>query len=762
MAEDPQLASRTPTATTTANDNKRKYEDTNSNNSNNQTPPPPARRATGFSAPIASPSPDSHAPPPSYNNVPPPADADFQLAKQRAQEIAARIFNTAEAKRPRIENGGSDDANDKGFGLGPTADFAQKPQGQPLPNTQVGLVPPTSLPIAYGFQGSSKKIDIPNGRVGVIIGKGGETIKYLQLQSGAKIQVTRDMDADPTSQTRLVELIGTQEQISKAEQLINDVLAEAEAGGSGIVAARRFSSGQSGADQFTMKVPNNKVGLIIGKGGETIKNMQARSGARIQLIPLHPPPGDTSTERTVQIDGTKEQIESAKQLVNEVISENRVRNPQMGGGYTQQGYRPPRPPTNWGQPGPPQMQQPGYGYMQPGTYPGPPPQYNMSQPPYAGYPPQPTSGGYSSGWDQTAAPANPQSAPGSGYDYYSQQPQQQHQPAPGGSSAPADNTTYNYGQPPASNYNPQGSYGGESNYSQPPVGQQQGYSQDGYGSGYTAPGPQSGYSQPQTNPQPGYDHQGYNSAPTYGTVANPNQDGAPPSYGAQAGPTPGHPPAAVVPPPVQPPAAGQQSYPGQQPTTNPPSYAAQGSTQPGYGMPSTSQPGYGSQPPSQTGYGQTPPVTQPGYGQPQVQKPPPTQAAYGQTQPAPTSQGSYIQPAPGQPGYSHSQPPPAQSGYVQQDPTHLRGPPSGFGSAAPQPGYGQQQPYGAPPPVAQPGYGQQQQQPYGDSYGGGYAQPPVYTTDSTAGGNMHGSYDAAPPGAQPAVQSGVAKASPQS
>lgn len=63
-------------------------------------------------------------------------------------------------------------------------------------------------------------------QVGVIIGKGGETIKYLQLQSGAKIQVTRDMDADPSSMTRLVELTGTSEQITKAEQLITDVLAE--------------------------------------------------------------------------------------------------------------------------------------------------------------------------------------------------------------------------------------------------------------------------------------------------------------------------------------------------------------------------------------------------------------------------------------------------------------------------------------------------------------------------------------------------------
>lgn len=91
---------------------------------------------------------------------------------------------------------------------------------------QIPMSTPSSIPVSYGgYQGSSKKIDIPNGRVGVIIGKGGETIKYLQLQSGAKIQVTRDMDADLNSPTRMVELMGTPEQIAKAEQLINDVLA---------------------------------------------------------------------------------------------------------------------------------------------------------------------------------------------------------------------------------------------------------------------------------------------------------------------------------------------------------------------------------------------------------------------------------------------------------------------------------------------------------------------------------------------------------
>ncbi|KAL3566378.1 hypothetical protein D5086_031793 [Populus alba] len=476
----------TATDTTPPSSNKRKFDDQSA-------PPPSTRRQTGFSSPISDP-----APPPSYNSVPPPVD-EIQMAKQKAQEIAARIMSGAGAdiKRPRAENGASgfdSVESNKGFSSAP-----------PDMKSTISNSAPSSIPASYGSypggSGLSKKIDIPQGRVGVIIGKGGETIKYLQLQSGAKIQVTRDMDADPNSPYRIVELMGTPEQIAKAEQLINDVLAEADAGGSGTI-SRRYA-GQGGSEHFSMKIANNKVGLVIGKGGDSIKNMQARSGARIQVIPLHLPPGDTSTERTVHIEGTSEQVEAAKQLVNEVTSENRMRNPNMGGGYPQQGYQA-RPPTSWGPSSGPPMQQAGYGYMQAGAYPGASAQYNMSQPAYPGYPPQQPSGGYPPNWDQSSVSANQQNQ---GYDYYSQPPTSQQQTS-GGAAAPADGTGYNYSQAPASGYNQQG----------------QAYSQDGYG-GYQQPG----YGQP-----PPYDQQqGYTSAPSYSNVANPAQEGHAPSYGAQ-------------------------------------------------------------------------------------------------------------------------------------------------------------------------------------------------------------------------------------
>ena len=63
-------------------------------------------------------------------------------------------------------------------------------------------------------------------QVGVLIGKAGDTIRYLQYNSGAKIQITRDADADPHCATRSVELIGSLESIEKAEKLMTAVIAE--------------------------------------------------------------------------------------------------------------------------------------------------------------------------------------------------------------------------------------------------------------------------------------------------------------------------------------------------------------------------------------------------------------------------------------------------------------------------------------------------------------------------------------------------------
>lgn len=63
-------------------------------------------------------------------------------------------------------------------------------------------------------------------QVGVLIGKAGDTIRSLQDNSGARIQIVKDADADLQSASRPLELIGTLHNINKAEKLIKNIIAE--------------------------------------------------------------------------------------------------------------------------------------------------------------------------------------------------------------------------------------------------------------------------------------------------------------------------------------------------------------------------------------------------------------------------------------------------------------------------------------------------------------------------------------------------------
>ncbi|CAM6113847.1 unnamed protein product [Calypogeia fissa] len=477
--------------------------------------------------------------PVTYNNVPPPM-TEFQLAKERVQQIAARLVGAEGLKRPRTEESNDDQhilphraiTTDNDQGYSDHSHNIQRQEQQQEDHSQHSQSQDSyhQAPSYYNQQGNqSRKIDVPNSKVGLVIGKGGETIKYLQHQSGARIQVARDADSDPRAPTRQVELMGSPDQITRAEQLIKDVIAEqAAAGGSGALVARGFGGLGPPGDQVQIKVPNNKVGLIIGRGGETIKNLQGRSGARIQLVPLQVQnDGETepgATERMVTLIGSKKQTDMAHELIKEVIDENRARGPP--GGYNQQGsYRPPGPPQGqWGPPAAPPMQQPGYGYQQPAPYP-PPQQYPAPPPPaYGGYPQQTATTGYSSTWDQRSATPAQQPQTAGGYDYYSQQGQQTPQQTTPQTGVPAA-TDSSYGYSQQSYYGgyqqPQTqAYGDQSAYAQQGYGQQ-GYGQQAYNGGYgysQTPGDQSAYSQ-QGYAQQGYAQPAQYTQPADGTAA---------------------------------------------------------------------------------------------------------------------------------------------------------------------------------------------------------------------------------------------------
>ncbi|XP_031387907.1 far upstream element-binding protein 2-like isoform X1 [Punica granatum] len=396
----------------------------------------------------------------------------------------------------------------------------------------------------------SRKIEVPNDKVGVLIGKGGETVRSLQSNSGAKIQIVRDADADMACSMRPVELIGSLESISKAEKLIRDVIAEADAGGSPSLVARGFGSGQNAgaAEQFEMKVPNEKVGLIIGRGGDTIKGLQTKSGARIQLIPQQPTGGDESKERTVRVTGYKRQIDIAIEMIKDVMKQL-PKPSHLSGSYRQQAYQSRGgPPAQWGPPrGPPYPSQPmmGYDYQQQrgGPYPSQNPQYPPSYNPPA--PPQlgPRQSGFGFGWDQRPPPHG-----GNNYDFYgghgpNAQALGSHSGPPihgHAAGPPQPQANYNYG--PSTQGPPE--YGHSAPYSSQPVPTHQSYGHSGYEAKYESAPPSHSYgsSQPvysQAAPQSGYYTQQQYGKPPVAASYGMNPNHPPQSYGNPRGNQPG-------------------------------------------------------------------------------------------------------------------------------------------------------------------------------------------------------------------------------
>ncbi|KAB1210958.1 Far upstream element-binding protein 3 [Morella rubra] len=577
-------------------------------------------------------------------------------------------------------------------------------------------------------QAMTRKMEVPNNKVGVLIGKSGDTIRYLQINSGAKIQIMRDADADPYAPTRPVEIIGTLDSINKAEKLISAVIAEADAGGSPSLIARGLTTAQAAAasEQIQIQVPNEKVGLIIGKGGETIKGLQTRTGARIQLIPQHLPEGDESKERTVRVTGDKKQIEMARELIKEVMNQifllwkapgmsYPVRPSSFSGGFNQQAYRP-RGPPQWG------PRSTAYDYQHRGSYPSHNSQY--PHPMYGSYPQQMAPrGGYGAGWEQRPASMQGPSPHSGGYDYYGGQgghlsdgpvsaqlstPIPSYasgpSPAPSGGLVPSQ-ASYNYGQPQGPDYghsatfsqgaHPQQSYG--HGYDEPKY-ENHGQTQHPYG-----PHGSSQPVYPQAGTQPGYAaQQQYGKPQSYGM---PAQGPPPQSYGTPRAAQPGEVPYQG--------SAAAQSYGLNAPPQQPYQYPSNTQMQQTY-------PPYGSAP-AADGYSQPPPASgpiypqgaQPGYGQPGAQQ---QVQGYGQVGPA----GAYGQYASSQQGY------PEQSaannvayGYQgPQDPSAYSGGPT-TAYSAPQSG---QLGYAQPAPT-QASY--DQSIPQSGGYGGVPASAPA-------------------------------------
>lgn len=178
------------------------------------------------------------------------------------------------------------------------------------------------------------QIMVPDRTVGLIIGRGGETIRDLQERSGCHINIVGESKS--VNGLRPVNLIGTREAAARAKEAIMEIVDSdsrgeatgSRAGGRPAMGGRddapsrgagggQYGGGGGGGDKINdvVYVPSDAVGMIIGKGGETIREMQNGTGCKINV--QQGQPGET--EREITLIGSRDSIAQAKQAIEEKV-----------------------------------------------------------------------------------------------------------------------------------------------------------------------------------------------------------------------------------------------------------------------------------------------------------------------------------------------------------------------------------------------------------------------------------------------------------
>ena len=142
--------------------------------------------------------------------------------------------------------------------------------------------------VAYGDGGDEYQIEmqVPNGVVGLIIGKGGENTKRIQAQSGAHMQIAKENEMRPGETHRTIVIKGQPDAVAECKRMVDEIVNNRlnprgfNGGGNGGIMQSLQQYNPNGTREldtpFVMKVavPDDKIGIIIGKGGLTIKGIQ--------------------------------------------------------------------------------------------------------------------------------------------------------------------------------------------------------------------------------------------------------------------------------------------------------------------------------------------------------------------------------------------------------------------------------------------------------------------------------------------------------
>uniref|UniRef100_M4CQ05 K Homology domain-containing protein n=1 Tax=Brassica campestris TaxID=3711 RepID=M4CQ05_BRACM len=184
----------------------------------------------------------------------------------------------------------------------------------------------------------------PVKKIGSVIGRGGDIVKQLRMETRAKIKIG---EAIPGCDERVITIYSASDEtnafgddgekaLSPAQDAlfkIHDRVAADD--------ARRSEDSSEGEQQAIAKllVPSDQIGCILGRGGQIVQNIRSETGAQIRIIKdRNMPLCALSSDELIQISGEVLLVKKALHQIAARLHENPSRTQNLlssavAGGY---------------------------------------------------------------------------------------------------------------------------------------------------------------------------------------------------------------------------------------------------------------------------------------------------------------------------------------------------------------------------------------------------------------------------------------------
>jgi len=155
--------------------------------------------------------------------------------------------------------------------------------------------------------GRKMVLNVRSDKCGVIIGPRGETIRNVQDRTGCKVDLNQNF---PPGEPRKLAIAGEPSAVQQAAELLRAILRD----GTQAIHPNALAGGPQVTDY--MECEHQFVGRIIGASGANIKDIQGRTGAKVQVLQEGVAEG---VPRRVEVTGTQAAVKDAIALINWVI-----------------------------------------------------------------------------------------------------------------------------------------------------------------------------------------------------------------------------------------------------------------------------------------------------------------------------------------------------------------------------------------------------------------------------------------------------------